>query len=1215
MRVLWSLAKYILFLAVILCSAGAALFWLPTGSQIIQPLTKWAVEYFFPPLKFNANISGSIHDGYKIRNLNLISDDTELLKLDYFAVSPDWNLVLNGLDGLPFISTLELDGVSTDLEKVNALVNFFTPESSDEEVKKEEDENSEPFNLKLTPFNLSATNIFFGTPQIDLALEKFIISPDGNISLKTNLISQDNILPIQANALLNFDTLDIPSSDLKIGQGSGILKAKFFPLASMDIKLFLTALQLDDFIKFSPQKIDATGRLDAKLFYDTNGASGVVSMPRAKIMDVPLKFRLPFDWDGANKFAITNADLKTGVASFSLNSAADISNMHITANGNAENISLREIGKIFAPNLKLEGENGFLKFDLDMIASGDILNNIDCDLNAKLPFLNVMGMKILNDFKAHALLKPGDTPKISLDGKIFNGKLFARGEAKTNSKGEFLPQAVVSIVNLDLPTVINTIPDLKKSVSKPYGKITAKAVISEKLDVNADINSDRISANGITITNTKGEIFYSVQENRAAIENFSFNIGKTGAVKSTGYANLNDGNFKFFANARNIKPNEILKELKDLAGVFNVDAQASGNYNDVNNIEAAVRVLANNMGYSGMNFGNLDVPANYSRNQISIPNARAQTPGGNILFRGNFDLKQPSNPNINMALTSSGIDLAKIFKAFKLDNNSFPVNGNVRGVVNVIGKLDTAKVFADITASNIKAGDLVHMPTGNINVEGDMKEIKLKKLYAQINKADLNASGNLKLNQQDIMKSDFNFEAKLKNFLLDPMLKRLMGSAPVTGMLDAHASAKGTFAKPELNLNVDKPLTVSNFKIQDIAVKLTSPAENNFKINAGAKTGTFKANADIDLKNNNGVWIYNVVTKPMDLKNLVDSVVPAAAGMVGGKAVLKVDGNSANTKPININLNSDYVSLLDKIKIENINIPVTFDVNKNFVNLKDGRAVLSEGKIRTGFELDLNKKAWTSSLRVRGLNFGKLAQPFLPEGELIGSADLDASAKGTYGGVWPTSYANGKFRTGPGYLHKMSIIDRISPTKRISFENIKGSFFWNGTDLYINQGTQATASYSEPLYRYVSVNGACGIPGKGLNLLFDGRFDLKILDQLLGAMKGVFQYMTGGIARNVIRDTAGRILGLKTRDFQNVSFRLANNWNEIQLLDLAITKAIEDFLPLDILNRENETQRDDKQFKLSIKIPTGKGDKSIEEESATDQFKEQLLDNLLNLGL
>ena len=116
-------------------------------------------------------------------------------------------------------------------------------------------------------------------------------------------------------------------------------------------------------------------------------------------------------------------------------------------------------------------------------------------------------------------------------------------------------------------------------------------------------------------------------------------------------------------------------------------------------------------------------------------------------------------------------------------------------------------------------------------------------------------------------------------------------------------------------------------------------------------------------------------------------------------------------------------------------------------------------------------------------------------------------------------------------------------------------------------------------------------------------------------MKGVFQYMTGSLARDVLRDAAGRVLGVKRKDFQNVSFTLANSWNDPQLLNLKITKPIEDFLPIDILNRDSEEQKNDTQFSLKLKIPTGPGVKSAEEESTTDQMKEQLIDNLFNWGL
>ena len=158
------------------------------------------------------------------------------------------------------------------------------------------------------------------------------------------------------------------------------------------------------------------------------------------------------------------------------------------------------------------------------------------------------------------------------------------------------------------------------------------------------------------------------------------------------------------------------------------------------------------------------------------------------------------------------------------------------------------------------------------------------------------------------------------------------------------------------------------------------------------------------------------------------------------------------------------------------------------------------------------------------------------------------------------------------------MIDRISPTKRISFQNVRGAFYWNGSDLFLAPGTQATAGPGEPPYRYFAINGSMGIPGKGLKLMCKGRFDLKMLDRILGAMKGVFQYVTGGImgGGTILRDSVGRALGVKSRDFQDVSFTLANSWQELRLLDLKIDKPIQDFLPIEVLNKEDQQKKDDK---------------------------------------
>ena len=278
-----------------------------------------------------------------------------------------------------------------------------------------------------------------------------------------------------------------------------------------------------------------------------------------------------------------------------------------------------------------------------------------------------------------------------------------------------------------------------------------------------------------------------------------------------------------------------------------------------------------------------------------------------------------------------------------------------------------------------------------------------------------------------------------------------------------------------------------------------------------------------------------------------------------------------------------------------------------------------KGSVRADADVNLAESKWQGTARVSGVDLGDLTRPFLPEGELVGSADANVRLKGNFGALMMV-FANGSFTTSGGYLHKVEMIETISPIKRITFETIRGTFFWDGSDLWLNPGTQATAGPGEPLYRYFSVNGPLGMPGKGdkgdkgLKLVCKGRFDVQMLNKVLGAMKGVFQYFTGGLSNtNLLKSVLGEALGVNKRDFQDVSFVLAGGWSNLQLLNLRIDKPLQDYLPLEKLNRTEEQRGDGAQFRLNLKFPTGPGAKGGENRTE-DQLKDQLLDNLLNIG-
>ena len=1213
MRFIGGLIKYFVYLCIILIAAGAALFWFDTGSWLILPLAERAGNFFLDPLKIEiANIDGSMHEGYSLRDLKLISGDEDLFTLNFASISPDWDLIFDGMEGLPFIKSLQIRGISSDMNKLIALSNHFASDS-DSDKQENINDDSESLNFKINPVNIMIQDINISSPYSNLALNELSLNESGNLKLITDIISRDNILPVRLNALVNFDSLDITSSDFTIGKASGKFAGGLAPLKA---NLNISALMLEELLKFAPPlPIKLSGRLDGRVSAISEdgyiNASGVVSMPRADIMGIPLKFRVPFTWTKNKIFALDKASFKTDAARLNLTGSANLDNMQVKAKGEAINLSLYELGRMFAPEVGLKGEGGRINFDLDTIIGENIFSNTRADISSEIPFISAAGIRILNAFNAKLKLSPRETPRISLGGEVFGGKLFARGEAEQDKEGNFKPQAVISVVNLDINTLLKAFPQIAKSIQKPAGKVTAKFIIPDNLRITGKITSDKISAQGITLTKLLANIIYDHKGSRAILESLSANLGK-GSISGNAAANLKNTSFTAKLNADNLDLRAI-PDLKQVTGLYNLRADASGRYANINSINVRAHLTGKNAGYSGTRFGNIDVPITYANNQLNISGAKAAFPGGAFNLKGIINLVNPSNPGLDIAASTQGINIAETMRAFNLQDKSMPISGRIIGGLNIKGALNNASVNAHLRAENFKAGNLVNIPSAVLEAQGNTQRVNVSKLTAKINNSDISGKGSLKINQKNFMNSALDIKANIKKLELKPLQQLFMKTPVVTGQINGDLTVKGTLAKPQAEIKTAGPIYYGITKLEDIAVKLSSPGTDKYLINTALRIDDFKPAADILLTKKGDKWAYNVETKPLDINSAVKSQMSSLNNIVKGSAVIKVNGTADNS-PININLSSKTVKVIDKVKIENINLPLVFNPAKNNLVMKRGRVIISGGEITSSVNVDLNKSKWDGIIKVAHLDMGNLAEPFMPEGELVGKVDAEATIKGTFGSM-PTSFANGKFATTPGYIHKMDIIDKVSPIKKITFEKINGSFYWNGTDLFLNPGTGARAGKDEPLYRYFTINGSAGIPGKGLRLYCDGRFDLKILDQLLGAMKGVFQYMTGGLTGNVLRDAAGRVLGIKKRDYQNVTFTLANSWEKLQLLDLKITKPIEEFLPINALNKNDEQQKQDTKFQLQIKFPTGPGSDNAEDESPADQFKQQLIDNLFNIGL
>jgi len=370
------------------------------------------------------------------------------------------------------------------------------------------------------------------------------------------------------------------------------------------------------------------------------------------------------------------------------------------------------------------------------------------------------------------------------------------------------------------------------------------------------------------------------------------------------------------------------------------------------------------------------------------------------------------------------------------------------------------------------------------------------------------------------------------------------------------------------------------------------------------------------MERSDGGWVYFAETGSIDLNELLAAQSPSMRDQVEGSVSVRVDGSlrgrrGGETSPIYVLISVPAASF-SGVEVENVSVPIS--VSDGSITISQGSGTMYNGEILFDGEVNLSGRQWGMSVQVAGLDIGKAASPFLEQGGLAGSANANISVRGDFG-VLMMMFANGDFRVGEGKIYGFDALRMINNDGMVPFEEVRGSFFWDGNDLWLNPGTQVTAVHRDYLYRFLAVSGSMGLGGRPLRLDFNGNFNVEALNMVLGAMRGVFDLTTGSLTggRQLIRQALGRVLSIAERDFQDVSFQLRGTWSELHLLNLSIGGGLEGFVPVRDLDSAPTRRRDNRRIQFNINIPIGQGGRS--DESAADQFKRQLLDNLLDWTL
>jgi hypothetical protein len=1158
------------------CLIGAV--WGPIGPLLVEPLVHRYGENIVPILRV-AKVDGSLYSGLTLNGVELISGDTSLLSARRIMLRPSWKDLLQGA---LWLSDLEIDGVKAKVEDLSTLAAHYGGEKSEG-------------SSSIRPIQVLLHDITFDTPFAAVGVEEGFLTQDGSIMLSADLGG----LPVRLRGTLAFESLEALSIDVSVGTtGRAFFAGKL--TAPFKVKGSLQSVKLNELLAVFSQ-VEGRGEIDGQIDVmgagENLGAWGTLRLKDGQVAGFPVEASVPWRYK-AGDFSVSQAKLESGAGDIELKVSADLRPNPVTdrffARGSVRNASMKKLERLLSPGVSLEGEGGMVDFWTSADQGGAVAGKVFM----RLPELKVEGKEVVKGLRANLVLSPNWNLAVDCTGEVFGGKVFGAGEVLRSASNALWHSTLkFTLKEMKSNLVATAFPAL--APLDLSGTLDADAHIvslGNDLAVRGEARSQAFTLFGRRFDALSASMRY--EKGTVVLEDLKARIDKA-LLDFSGAADLTTSELRFAGNLKGFNPQSI-PELSQVEGLCDVTLEVQGT---LTSPRVMVTLISNENKVAGVPLRHVKLSGTYENNKVYLPETTLQVPGGSLSFRGDVDLSKNGEPYLNLSGALTNLDLESIAQDWDMD-----VTGKVEGTLKVSGAVSNAALSATLRSNAIMVAS-TDVRDLYLDVTGTTRNVRVRSVKAKINEGALEGNGNLTFGRRGRLQIGM----KVKGIEIRSLLAQFGLDGGVGGYLDGFLSLRGSPLRPELALEVTSPLTIQETLVDHLMLTIISPARGKFDMDASGRLGDLALTLKGHMERNKEGWGYAAESSILDLDQLVSAKMPSLKGQFAGNVKARVTGRMngrRNRGPAvaNVMLTLPVFSVAG-VELRDIFLPIR--VSEGRASVREGTGVAYGGKIDINADVNMPDQQWKATAKISGLNIGQAAHPFMAQGAIVGSADVNVQLKGNYGPLMMV-FANGDFRSSEGYIHEFDILKNITKDGRISFEEIRGSFFWDGNDLWLNPGTQATAKPGAPLYKYFSINGPLGLLGKDLALICKGRFDVQALNTVLGALKGVLQFMTGSLAGNgqLLRQAVSKLVGYSERDFQDVTFQLKGSWKELQLLNLTIDKSIEEYLPL---RNDTTTQRKESERKIrfNLRIPTGPGG-GDDDLDAQEQFKKQLLDNLLN---
>ena len=513
-------------------------------------------------------------------------------------------------------------------------------------------------------------------------------------------------------------------------------------------------------------------------------------------------------------------------------------------------------------------------------------------------------------------------------------------------------------------------------------------------------------------------------------------------------------------------------------------------------------------------------------------------------------------------------------------------------------------------------------------VEGSPEEIVIKKADGAFLKGDASVTGRIKMPPADRPFADaaLDLSATIKDLNLYELLRKHFPSVrSVQGLLEAKADIRGTAGAPVFSASGRAapllyrgrlvPITEAKCRgtLKDIEITEITPA---------LKDGIVKGTGHIYEKN--GEWFSEINIKGDDvgMKQFGTYIPEEFRSRLGGRANFTMDltGDASKIKGKG-SFNAPELTIMG-VEFKDVKAP--FFVTQNYMMVEDLSAGVGGGTLNGGVGLDFKDSKWGGSLTVISSDIESLVKQALPDlkGRVTGRGDLKVRGGGETGRA-STIKGGGALKLYDGEVTSFDAIEsakKFTGGKPLRFHNVQASFTYDGGDINILPGSQATAPKNDTVYNYMMLDGFISRK-KELSLFSMGKINIRALNSLIGAFGSIADAGSDIISGRVDSSellhslVGGVIKGLTKSEFRFVTLNVGGttenpDFYNIKVQGTTMQTSAKDSIPTSNSDPDARslTKKGDTRFRFKFEIPVGPGNGGY----SGDTSKGQSFENLFN---